>query len=107
MRALTEASDPTREDWAFKVNLDTCQTHFMRALTEASDPTREDWAFKVSLDTCQAHFMRALTEASDPTREDWAFKVSLGIEPNTQTCCVATINLPGKYHFKAFLLVGS
>ena len=40
----------------------------MRALTEASDPTREDWAFKVSLDTCQAHFMRALTEASDPTR---------------------------------------
>ena len=58
-------------------NLDTCQAHFMRALTEASDPTREDWAFKVSLDTCQAHFMRALTEASDPTREDWAFKVSL------------------------------
>ena len=42
----------------------------MRALTEASDPTREDWAFKVSLDTCQAHFMRALTEASDPTRVD-------------------------------------
>ena len=29
-------------------NLDTCQAHFMRALTEASDPTREDWAFKVS-----------------------------------------------------------
>ena len=51
MRALTEASDPTREDWAFKVSLDTCQAHFMRALTEASDPTREDWTFKVSLDT--------------------------------------------------------
>ena len=42
MRALTEASDPTREDWAFKVSLDTCQAHFMRAL---------GWAFKVSLDT--------------------------------------------------------
>ena len=72
MRALTEASDPTREDWAFKVSLDTCQAHYESS--EASDPTREDWAFKVSLDTCQAHFMRVLTEASDPTREDWAFQ---------------------------------
>ena len=95
MRALTEASDPTREDWAFKVSLDTCQAHFMRALTEASDPTREDWAslrlqgklrymsgtLYESPDLTEAsdptHFMRALTEASGPTREDWAFKVSL------------------------------
>ena len=28
-------------------NLDVCQTQFFRTLTEASDPTREDWAFKV------------------------------------------------------------
>ena len=30
-------------------DLETCQYQFIRTLTEASDPTREDWAFKVTL----------------------------------------------------------
>ena len=34
-------------------DLETCQTMFIRTLTEASDPTREDWAFKVNY--CKRH----------------------------------------------------